>query len=93
VVYLVPSDAVFVFKKFMKGREKECGMWPDDSPGRGSGSVPRYLPKHQSSATVQSTRRLTVLENEHQEPIRHQRLSTDPAWNWLESVRNLNFGV
>ena len=40
---LVPSDPVFVFKKLVKERENECGMWPDDSPGRGSGSAPMNL--------------------------------------------------
>lgn len=33
----------FVRRKVLNGREKEWGMWPDESPGRGSGSVPRYL--------------------------------------------------
>ena len=47
VVYLVPFVAVFVFRKLVKGRENEYGIWPDDSPGRGSGSAPRYLQKYQ----------------------------------------------
>jgi hypothetical protein len=33
----------FCWRKAVKGREREYGMCPDWRPGRGSGSVPRYL--------------------------------------------------
>lgn len=32
---------VWVWRKVLKGSDKECGIWPDERPGRGSGSVPR----------------------------------------------------
>lgn len=34
---------LFVRRNALKGREKEWGMWPEERPGRGSGSEPRYL--------------------------------------------------
>jgi hypothetical protein len=34
---------VFVWRKAVNGSEKECGMWPEESPGRGSGSAPVNL--------------------------------------------------
>lgn len=38
-----PSGVPCFCKKRLNGSEKEFGMWPDESPGRGSGIVPRYL--------------------------------------------------
>lgn len=43
VVYTVPFGAVLLCRNVLKGRDSEFGMWPDESPALGSGSVPRYL--------------------------------------------------
>lgn len=44
VVYVAPVlGLVFVWRKAVNGSEKECGMWPEESPGRGSGSAPVNL--------------------------------------------------
>ncbi len=44
VVYdaFVPGG-VWVERKEVKGRERECGMWPEERPARGSGSRPVNL--------------------------------------------------
>jgi hypothetical protein len=31
------------WRKVLKGREKELGIWPEESPGRGSGALPVNL--------------------------------------------------
>ena len=43
VVYSGPFFEPCFCKNTLNGSEKECGIWPDDNPGRGSGSVPVYL--------------------------------------------------
>lgn len=43
VVYSEPLFEMCFCKNILNGSEKECGIWPDDSPGRGSGSAPVYL--------------------------------------------------
>jgi hypothetical protein len=44
VVYEIDeSGCACVFKNRSKGSEYDCGICPDGSPGRGSGSIPENL--------------------------------------------------
>ena len=45
VVYAAPPPVAgaFVWRKEVKGMEKEWGMCPEERPGRGSGSFPENL--------------------------------------------------
>jgi len=43
MVYSSPFFPFCLCKKRLNGREKELGIWPEDSPGLGSGSFPVNL--------------------------------------------------
>ena len=43
VVYSEPCFELCFCKNTLNGSENEFGIWPDDNPGRGSGSVPVNL--------------------------------------------------
>ena len=58
----VPPGAWRVSKNVLKGSESEFGMWPEDSPGRGSESVPRYLCNQRTEGS-QSARWSSVYED------------------------------
>ena len=57
-------------KKWLKGSENEFGIWPEERPALGSGSVPRYLQnEHRDERLAPRLRRngLTVREHARQE--------------------------
>lgn len=69
----------------MKGSEWEFGIWPEESPGRGSWSTPVYLASREETKDA-----VTVIRTFHE--ILHRELfliSMNSDWSLIPFVRNL----
>ncbi len=85
VVYSGPALGLCFWRNKLKGSEWEFGIWPEGSPGRGSGSSPVYLDSCEETKDT-----VIVIRTFHE--ILHRELfliSMKSDWNLLPFVRNL----
>ena len=92
VVYSEPCFELCFCKNTLNGSEKEYGIWPDDNPGRGSGSVPMNLTVYRFIFNeVSKPFRHTGLEALRQGQVLSLRSWKDRTSNLIRSDRNLEY--